>query len=93
MKTRRAFLWFFVLGFVLVLLNTPFLLRDVSAARTVLSLLAVPGVLATLPLHNLVPAGGLDVVGLIAAANGFLYGLVAHLIASRRRSGLSGKTR
>ena len=93
MKTRRAFPWFFVLGFGLVVLNTPFLLGTVPAISTVLSLLTAPGVLVTLPLHNLVPGGGLGVLGLIAAANGFVYGLVARLIASARLGGLSGKMR
>ena len=90
--TRRAFPSFFVLGFGLVVLNTPFLLGTVPAISAILSLLTVPGVLATLPLHNLVSGGGLSVVGLIAAANGLVYGLVARLIALRRFRGRSGKT-
>lgn len=81
LKARRAFMWFFALGFALVVLNTPFLFGTVPAIGVVLSLLAAPGVLLSLPLHNFVPGGGLGVVGLIAVANGLVYGLVARLIA------------
>ena len=58
MVTRRAFRWFFALGFILVVLNTSFLLGDVPTAHDVLSSLAAPGTVVTLPLHNIVPGGG-----------------------------------
>ena len=80
-QPRRAFGWFFALGCVLVVLNTPFLLGNVPAAHAVLSFLAAPGVVLTLPLHNFVPGRGWGVVELIAAVNGLFYGLVAGLIA------------
>ena len=88
MVTRCAFRWFFSLGFILVVLNTPFLLGNVPAAHTVLSLLAAPGVVLTLPLHNFVPGGGWGVIGLIAVANGLVYGLVARLVVWVRSRGL-----
>ena len=84
MVTRRAFWWFFALGFVLVPLNTPFLLGNIPLAHGVLSLLTTPGVVITLPLHNVVPGGGWGVVGLIALANGLGYGFAARLIVRVR---------
>lgn len=84
MTTRHAFRWFFALGFTLVVLNTPFLLGNVPAAHAVLSLLATPGTVVTLPLHNLVPGGGWGAVGLIAITNGLAYGLTARLAAGAR---------
>lgn len=80
-RTRRTFRWFFVLGCLLVVLNTPFLLGNVPAAHAVLSILAAPGVVLTLPLHNFVPGGGWGVIALIAVANGLVYGFLACLIA------------
>ena len=80
MVTQRAFRWFCALGFVIVVLNTSFLLGNVPAAHGVLSLLGTPGTVATLPLHNVVLGGRWGVIGLIALANGLVYGLVARLI-------------
>ena len=84
MVTWRSFRRFFALGFVLVVLNTPLLLGNVPAAHTVLSLLVVPGTVVTLPFHNVVPGGGWGVIGLIAVANGLVYGLMARLLEKRR---------
>ena len=81
MTSRCKFRWFFVLGFVLTVLNTPFLLGNVPVAHAILSLLTTPGTVVTLPLHNVVPGGGLGVIGLIGVANGLIYGLLARLIA------------
>lgn len=68
--------------------NTPFLLGNVPSAHTVLSLLATPGTVIALPLHNVVPGGGWGVVGLIAITNGLVYGLTACLTAwTRNRQG------
>ena len=92
MTTRRAFRWFFALGCVLVVLNTPFVLGNVPSAHTVLSLLAAPGIIVTLPLHNFVPGGAWGAVGLIAVANGLVYGLVARLIAWAHGRRLPGGT-
>ena len=68
-----------------MVLNAPFLLGNAPAAHTVLSLLATPGTVATLPLHNAVPGGAWGVIGLIAIANGLVYGLTAHLLVKGRR--------
>ncbi len=92
MKTRRAFRRFFALGFVLVVLDAQFLLGSVPAAHAVLSLLNTPGAVVTLPLHNVVPGGGWGVIGLVAVANGLLYGLLARLVARTRGRRLSAGT-
>ena len=81
MTIRRGFGWFFALGCIPVVLNAPFLLGDVPEVHAVLSLLAAPGTVLTLPLHNSVPGGGLGVIALIAVANGLVSGLTARLIA------------
>ncbi|MDE0081839.1 MAG: hypothetical protein OXT72_04230 [Gammaproteobacteria bacterium] len=82
--TRCGFGRFFALGYILVVLSAPFLLGDEPGAYSVLSLLAAPGTVLTLPLHNIVPGGGWGVIALIAVANGLFYGLMAHLIAGVR---------
>ena len=81
---RRGFGWSFALGCIPVVLNASFLLGDVPEAHAVLSLLAVPGTVLTLPLHNIVPGGGWGVIALIAVANGLVYGLMGRLIARVR---------
>ena len=87
MTKQRAFWRFFVLGCVLVPLGAAVLLGSVPAAHTVVSFLTAPGTIVTLPLHNLVPGGGWGVMGLIAVANGLVYGLVARLFVRRRNRG------
>ena len=48
------------------------------------SILTIPGVLITLPLHNAMPGGGWGVMALISIANGLVYGLAAWLVWRRR---------
>lgn len=93
MTARRAFRWFFVLGCILVVLNVPFLLGNMPAVRFVLSLLTAPGTLLTLPFHNVAPAAGWGVVGLIAIGNGLVFGLAAYLFARVRHRWFSSGTR
>ncbi len=88
--TRRPFWPFFALGFVPALLNISFLLGNIPVINGVMSLLATPGTVVTLPLHNVVPGGGLGVTGLIALANGLVYGFAALLIARAHRRRLAG---
>ena len=80
----RIFWRSFVLGVVLVLLNTPFLLGSVPTAHAILSLLTVPGTVLTLPFHDSVPGGGWGVVALIAITNGLAYGVVARVVSRIR---------
>lgn len=80
----RIFWWSFVLGFVLVLLNTPFLLGGVPPAHAILSLLTVPGTILTLPFQNSVPGGAWGVIALIAISNGLAYGVVARVVGRVR---------
>ena len=80
----RIFWWSFVLGFVLVLLNTPLLLGGVPPAHAILSLLTVPGTILTLPFQNSVPGGAWGVVALIAISNGLAYGVVARVVGRVR---------
>lgn len=84
-ESGRIFWWSFVLGSVLVLLNTPFLLGGVPAAHAILSLPTMPGTVLTLPFHNSVPGGGWGVVALIAITNGLAYGVVARVVSRVRR--------
>lgn len=80
----RIFWWSFVLGFVLVPLNTPFLLGGVPPAHAMLSLLTVPGTILTLPFQNSVPGGAWGVIALIAISNGLAYGVVARVVGRVR---------
>ena len=73
--------WFTV-GALAAALSADFVLGRVAGIGSVLSVLATPGVLLSLPLHNLLGAGW-QVVTAIALINGLFYGLVA-LGASRR---------
>ena len=82
MMTRaRAFWLFAALGCGVVVLGA---FVSEGAGGTLLSLLAAPGVLLSLPLHNAMPGGGWGVVALIAGTNGLVCGLLAVLLRSRK---------
>ena len=81
---RKRAPWF---GFALGILPVPlgFIIpAPFPVIHGLVSLLTTPGVLITLPFHNVMPGGGLGVMAFISIANGLVYGLVAWLLWRRR---------